>query len=277
MLSLLAGLLFAANKLIFRKVFTKDVHPIAFLSAHDSIAGLLLLPVALFNLSYPHSTKTWLALIVGVLLIFVANLFAALSLKYTEASIYQIVGQLRNVVTLIGGYILFNEAINLGKVVSIALVILGVIIAIKEKSRLQLSKGVVYAFISGITIALAFLFIKEATVDVKPAFSASLSLIVSGLLAYCLITVKHERPAKLVPTEHRKQLLIAALIFAVFELVLFTALNLGQASKVTPATQSSMIFTLIGGYIFLHERNRIKQKLIGGGLVALGIGLLLFV
>lgn len=276
-LALLAGLLFSINKLIFRAVFTKEVEPISFMAAHDFIAGALLLPVALINFTLPHNPKTWLGLVLGILFIFIANLFAALSLKKTEASLYQIAGQLRHIVTLFGGYLLFSEALTVSKAVSIVLIMLGVFIAIKEKSKLHITRGVNYAFISALAIGLAFLFIKLASVDVKPAVSASLSLIVSGVLAYILLIFRRKRPTKLVPVVHIPQLVVAAIIFAVFEFVLFTALNIGQASRVTPVTQSSMIFTLIGGYIFLNERQRIRQKVIGGLVIAVGIGLLYFV
>lgn len=66
-------------------------------------------------------------------------------------------------------------------------------------------------------------------------------------------------------------------IFAIFEFVFFTALAVGEASKVTPVTQSSMIFTLIGGYLFLHEKQHMLQKLIGSILIAIGIVSLYFI
>jgi len=38
-----------------------------------------------------------------------------------------------------------------------------------------------------------------------------------------------------------------------------------------------MIFTLIGGYLFLNEKDRIKQKVIGGTLIVIGIAMLYFI
>ncbi len=71
-------------------------------------------------------------------------------------------------------------------------------------------------------------------------------------------------------------LLIAAIIFAVFEVVLYTALDIGEASKVTPVMQSSMVFTLIGGYLFLNERANLLKKTIGSAIIIAGIVLLYF-
>lgn len=276
-LALLAGVLFAANRLIFRAVFTRGTNPIVFLAAHELLAGLLLLPVALINFSLPHSGKTWLTLSLGVVLIFLADLFAALSLQKIEASLYQIVAQLRHIVVLFGAYFIFTESITPSKIVSIIVIMLGVAIALSDKARIKITKGIVYAVFNTVCIAFGFLCIKMASTDVKPAVTASISLIGSGLLAYLLLIVLGQRSAKLIPTKHRKELLIAALIFAAFALALYTALKLGEASRVTPVSQSSLIFTLVGAYIFLNERTRLKQKIIGSTLIAAGIGLLYFV
>lgn len=276
-LSLFAGFLFAANRLIVRSVLTKKVSPMAFGAVHEMLAGLLLLPVGLYFFSLPHNLTTWIALALGIFFIFLCDLFAFLALKHIEASLYQIIGQLRHIVVLLGAFLLFTEAISLEKIISIILIIVGVSVAMISKSKIAINRGTMYALVSTICIALAFLFIKVTTVDVSPAFSSSVSLIISGLLMYLLLIVKRDRPKQLIPTAQRRKFISAAVLFAFFELSLFTALSIGEASKVTPVTQSSMIFTLIGGYVFLNERTNLKQKIIGSVLIAIGIGLLYFI
>ncbi len=275
LLALVAGLLFAINKLIFRAVFVKEVNPVSFLAIHDGLAGLLLLPLALLSFTLPQSPKVWAALVLGILFIFIANYFAALSLKNTEASIYQIVGQSRHVVVLFGAAILFSEPILPIKIISVLLIIAGVVVAIKQNTKIKLTKGIVYALISGVAIGLAFLFIKLAAEDVRPVVSASMALIISGFLSYLVTVVMKHKDTK-IAVEHRSQLLIASIIFAVFELTLFTALDIGEASRVTPVTQSSMIFTIVGAYIFLNERKHLTQKVVGASLIVLGIAILYF-
>lgn len=276
-LSLVAGLLFAANRLIARSILAKKTNALAFGAVHELLASLLLLPVGLFFFTLPQSGKTWLALVLMVLFIFLCDLFAFLSLRSIEASLYQIIGQLRHVVVLFGAYVMFTEVISLNKVASIVLIIFGVIVALAGKAKLKVTRGTVYALLSTAFIALAFLCVKVVSVDVSPVFAAALGLTVSGMLMYALFLRQSNRPATLVPTGHRAQLVAAAVIFAVFEAAMFSALALGEASKVTPVTQSSMIFTLIGGYLFLGEKEHLAQKIAGCGLIALGIGLLYLV
>lgn len=275
-LSLLSGLLFAANRLIVRSALTKNVNPLAFGAVHELIAGVLLLPIAHLNFKLPQTNEVWIALILSVFFIFLADLFSVLSLRDTEASLFQIVGQLRHGVVLIGAYILFSEAITLSKIISILLITLGVGLALMEKSKIKITRGVMYAFLSTISIGFGFLFIKQTLVEIHPAVSGSFSFIIAGLLMYILLIARGGHKTR-VKFGSRQQLFAAGAIFAVFELVLFTALALGEASRVTPVTQSSMVFTLIGGYLFLGEKTRLKQKIIGSTLITAGIVLLYFI
>lgn len=276
-LSLVAGLTFAANRLIVRSVFTQSSNPLAFGAVHELLAGLFLLPIALFYFSLPQSPQIWMALSAGVFLIFLTDLFAFLALRNIEASLLQIINQLRHVVILFGAFLLFTEIISFTKILATLLIILGIFIALKGKSNLMINKGTIYGVLSTICISFALLFIKMASVDVAPAFSASLGFIVAGVLIYFLLLVRGERPAHFLPATHRKELFLAAGIFAVFELVLFIALAIGEASRVSPITQSSLIFTILGGYIFLNERSHMRQKIIGSAFIALGIGMMYFI
>lgn len=249
----------------------------AFGATHEMLAGLLLLPVGIFYFSLPQSLPIWAAFISGLLLIFFADLFGFLALQRVEASILQIIGQFRHIVVLIGAYFFFTEAITLMKLAAICFIILGIFVAIHEKTKFEISKGILYSFLSSLSIALGLLFIKMASVDVSPALSAPLGLLLAGFLLYLVILFQEKHPRNLLPTSHRKELFLTAGIFAVFELVFFIALVIGEASKVTPVTQSSMIFTIIGGYVFFNERSQMRQKIVGSVLIALGIILMYFI
>ena len=276
-LALLSGFLFATNRLLVRATLTKQINPMLFGAAHEILAGLLLLPLGLFYFSLPHSVHTWIALFVGMFFIFLCDLLAFLALEKIEASVYQIIGQLRHVIVLFSAYFLLTEAITVTKIVSIILIILGVYAALIVKSHITITKGTLYAFLSTVFISFAFLAIKIVTVDVSPAFSGALSLLFSGFAISTILLTKRTKPTKMIAIIRNKQLLLAAGIFALFEFSLFTALEIGQASKVTPVNQSSLVFTLLGGYLFLNERDLLKQKIFGSALIAIGIALLYFI
>lgn len=277
-LSLLAGFFFAVNRLIVRSALVKNINPMAFGAIHEVLAGLILLPIAIFSFSLPHSPKIWIALVLAVFFNFLSDLFTFLSLRKIEASLYQIIGQLRHVVVLVGAYFLFTEAISFSKVVSIALIILGVALSFAGgKAKLKFNRETFYAFLSAVFIGCSFLFIKIVTTDVSPALFGSLSLIVSGLLIYLIIFLRREHRGDLRIFGFWKKTVVAAVIFAGFVIAFFNALAVGEASRVTPVTQSSLIFTLAGGYLFLGEKTSIVRKIFASSLIAAGIGLLYFI
>ncbi len=276
-LSLIVGLTFTANRLIIRSVFTKNSNPLAFGGVHELLAGLFLLPIGLFYFSLPQSPQTWLALSLGIFLIFLTDLFAILSLRKLEVSLYQIISQLRHVIVLFGAYLFFTEVISFPKIISIFFIMFGIFIALRGKTKIKMTKETLYAFCSTICISFGLLFIKMASVDVHPAFSASLSFTIAGILILLVLLIKGHHPAHLIPREHKKELFIAAGLFSIFELALFTALAIGEASRVTPVTQSTLIFSVIGGYLFLNERNHMKQKILGSLLIAIGIVIMYFI
>ena len=275
-LSLIVGLSFTINRLIIRAVFTKNSNPMAFGAVHELLAGLFLLPIGLYFFSLPQSPTTWIALILGIFFIFLTDLFAFLAIRHLEISLFQIISQLRHIVVLFGAFFFFAEPITLIKVISIFFIMLGIYIAVKGKSHFHKNKATFYALLSTISISLGVLFIKMASVDVSPAFSAALSFIIGGFLIMLILLIRGEHPKNFIIKEHKKELVIAAGFFSLFELTLFAALAIGEASKVTPVTQSTMIFTLIGGYLFLRERDHMKQKIAGSILIAFGIILLYF-
>jgi drug/metabolite transporter (DMT)-like permease len=276
-LALLGGLLFATNRMMVRSILSKGTDPIAFMAIHELIAGILLLPFAFVNLHLPHDYNHWLLLLVAVIMIFFADFYGFLSLNRIEASLFQIIGQFRHIIVLFGGFLFFSESLTISKVLAVALIIFGVLITLLEKARLKTNIGYVYALLSVVSISLASLAIKADTNTVSIAFLASASLIVSGVLAAGISLVRHENMRPLIRSNVRNQLLLAAVIFSVFEFVYFAALGKGEASKVIPVTQSSMIFTLIGGYLFLGERDNMAKKILGSSLIIVGIVLLYFV
>jgi len=145
------------------------------------------------------------------------------------------------------------------------------------KSKMVINRGTSYAVLSTLFIGLGFLFIKMATRDVAPIFAGAITLTTSGLLMYAILFFQGKQMSQLKAVGNPQQVSMAIVVFTIFEIALFTALSIGEASRVTPVTQSSMIFTLIGGYLFLHERDHMKQKIIGCIIIALGIGMLYFV
>lgn len=275
-LAISAGFLFAVNRLIIRTIARKSGNTLGLVVIHDLIAGALLLPFALINATIPSTLAVWLLVGVISVLILMADWFATKSLADIEASLYQIIGQLRHIIVLIGAVILFSEALSFAKVVAIFVLIAGVAVALFDAEKIKISKGVVDGFWSTAFIAVASLLIKEASTDISAALLASIALFVAGLIGTVLLNFKVAL-LKDVYKKTKTRLLTAAAIFALFEFMFFKALEIGEASRVTPATQSSLVFTIAGGYLFLNERSSMARKIIGSVLIAVAIAMIYFV
>jgi drug/metabolite transporter (DMT)-like permease len=278
-LALISGLLFAINKLIFRFALKGGkVNALTFISIHELIAGLLILPFALRSMPYDATSYVVLLIIATTLLIFAADVLSTFALQKIEAGFYQIIGQLRHPVVLIGASYLFDETLDLQKLIAVSLVVIGVLIALYDKNKLlKLNIGIIQAILSTVFIAFGFLLIKITTRYVEPIALGSISLTGAGLLGLMVAGSTKNLYVRHMNTNTKRLLLAAAIIFAIFEVVLYTALDIGEASKVTPVMQSSMVFTLVGGYIFLQERSNLIQKIIGSIVIILGITILYFV
>jgi drug/metabolite transporter (DMT)-like permease len=134
-LSLLSGLCFAASRVVSRALLKKQGNALAFTAVHDFIAGFALLPFIFINVHWPSQGLTWLYFAGIVVFAFLSDWLAFLALKSIDASSYQIVNQIRHVFILLGGLVVFSEAITFIKVVAIACIMVGVVVALYEKTR----------------------------------------------------------------------------------------------------------------------------------------------
>lgn len=272
--SLLAGFAFAASRGVARFVLREKGSVLAFTAVHDVLAGLVLLPFIGWQLHLPTEASTWLFFCFFVVVAFLSDWTAFMTLKYIGISLYQIISQLRHVLIIFGGLVFFSEAITFAKVASIAIIIVGVIIAIYEKSTID-KKGVWYAFVSMFFGAVLFLVAKRTVADFSEMAFASFGLIAAGLLSLCFLRFSIPKVVNEIKVQ-RWWLVFAAALFSIFEFSLFTALHLGEASRVVPVTQSSLVFAVLGGIILLREHDHMIRKIIGMLVISFGIGILYF-
>ena len=276
-LSILAGLAFAVARVVARFLLKKKGSPLAFTAIHDFIAGLTILPLAIIYFRLPENNITWVYFAGVVVFAFLADWSAFTALKKIDISLYQIITQIRHILIIIGGLLVFSEAITIFKLFSVLLIIVGVIVALYVKSKIKLDKrGVWLSALSTVAAVIAFLFAKQTLLDFSTETAVSLELILIGLLSFTFLGFSYRRLHQELVINGRG-LVISGIIFGVFELLLFLALSVGEASRVVPAVQSSLIFAVIAGVVFLKERSNITQKIVGTILIMMGIGLLYLV
>lgn len=268
--SILAGLSFALARAISRVYLKKQGDALAFTSIHDFVAGFVLLPIIFFGFHWPTLGITWIFFLGIVLFAFLSDWLAFLALKTTDVSIYQIVNQVRHIFVLIGGLLLFAEAINTYKLVAVILIIFGVLITLYQKTKFYWNKGIILTTLSTLAAVVAFIFVKFTVRDFSEIALASIELMAIGFLSFGLMRFN---TANLLSEFriNKKGLILSGFFFGLFEFLLFYALKIGDISKVVPTIQSSLIFGVLIGIIFLGERERIWQKIIGMVIIVIGI------
>ncbi len=243
----------------------------AFFCLQDFIAGLCLLPF--ISLSFPQTIIPWIIFIFVIFSAFITDYFSALALQNTGVSIYQIVAQVRHILALVLGMILFSEPIMILKVVGIGFIVLGVIIALFQRQKNIFDKGFYYSLISTLGAVAIFVFYKYALEYFEISTLASLALIGASFIG--LGTLKFNvKSWKDKFVLNRSGVIFSSIAFALFLYCLLSAIKTGEISRVIPVNQGSLIFAVLMEMVFLKERDHIVRKLIGVTLIMGGIFLM---
>jgi transporter family protein len=269
--AILAGFLFAVSSIVSRFVLREQGNALAYTALHDFLAGLVLVPfIFLFGFHFSINIIIWFFILLYIISAFFADWLRFVTFKHLDVSLYQIVAQTRHIFMLLGGLLVFGELLTVSKIFAVFLIILGVFVALFKKNNFKWSVGIWYAIISSFFAVLAFIFVKLIVVDFSEVATASIGLMSVGLISFLAGRGDWQK----VQNEwriNRWGILVAASLFGFFEFTLFMALKLGEVSKVVPVTQSSLVFAVLGGIIFLKERSNLAQKLAGMSVVILGI------
>lgn len=274
-LALLAGLFFAGARVLSRAFLRTQGNALAFTAIHDFVAGLVLLPFLFWHLKWPEHSITWVYFAGIVITAFLADWLSFVALKKIDVSLYQIINQVRHIFILIGGLLFFSEKITSIKIFAVVLISLGVIVAIFEKHKIT-KNGIFITVLSTLFAVGGFLFVKATVVDFSETAAASLELLAIGLLSFSLLGF-NPRTIMRELSMQKWGLIISGVLFGGFEVSLFYALKVGEASRVIPVTQSALVFTLIGGIFLLGERTNIVTKIVGTIIIAAGIALMYIV
>jgi drug/metabolite transporter (DMT)-like permease len=168
---------------------------------------------------------------------------------------------------------LFGENITLKKVLAILLIVLGNLLAVYKNSAIKFNRGFALALIATVCFGLALTIDKRASVAYSLPVYSFITFFVPALYNVSLPPL----PFNIIICEFKrapwKMLLLAALSVLSYYFTL-KAFGGADASKVIPIVNSSTIFVVLAGAIFLNERSHLNKKVIAGICVIIGILLL---
>jgi len=159
-----------------------------------------------------------------------------------------------------GAYLLRAESIKVGVLEPIKLLL-------KEKGqRYMLMAAFLFSFLA--------VFFKKAILNSSPFFAFAITQLLSTLFL-TLFFLKRKTLGMLLrkTTDNFKLLFVASIVGFLAGLTLFAAFKLGLAAYVVSVKRTSILFTIILGYIFFREDHIIRSLLIGI-IMVLGIFLI---
>lgn len=218
----------------------------------------------------------WVVLVLAGLVWAFQQLLAFKSLRFTAASIREPLYQTKLLWAALFALMLVGEVFAPGKLVGFALVFAGaLVIAYRQEPGESTPQGVVLVAASACLTGLGYVLDKLALFH----FSVTLYAILVSVLAGLLIighAARHGRLALVLPflKRHPKAVLLASFTGAASYWLQIKAMSIGPVGTIAALLELSMVFTALGGIVFLNEKQAVGRKLVGVALAIAGAWIL---
>ena len=135
---------------------------------------------------------------------------------------------------------------------------------------------IVYAILSAVFASLTAILSKIGMAGINSNLATAIRTVVVLFMAWALvfITGQHNNLGSLTK-QNWIFLILSGIATGLSWLCYFQALQIGEASVVVPIDKFSVVITMVLAFLFLGEKLDL-QKLVGGGLIAMGTLVLVF-
>lgn len=272
-LALSTAVLSATFNLLSRKLAVKSISPRAFSFVFNFWAAIFAGIIFLFQTKNFQISSF---IIVGLIILSVAlyGLFERLQFfarKQIEASNITILFRISPIITFIGSIFVFNEILTFNKLIGfIFIIIASFLVTYRKETKFSLNKPFLIVAVCAIALGLSRIVDKGV---VNTGFSVdfyNFILWVGPLLFIYLPYIPRKELKGEMIVGSWKIPLTALINVAVLYTQLY-ALSLADASLVIPVISASTVLTVIGGIVFLNERENILKKILAAITVFIGI------
>lgn len=254
-----------------------------------AISGIVTIPFLLFIIiafyRFPKVDLTfWVSILVSVGIGIFAAILAYKAIRESEISLVNPISAFNPIFTVIISYIILRETISPKEIFGILTIIVGAytlqIAKAKEgflkpfKTLIQ-HKGVRFSLIAYFLWAITPIFEKTAighTYPSVPPFASLVGLGISTFVFSFLVLMKPKTP-KIFSKKNILLFLFLGLLGGVGQTAAFSAFSLARLGLVTSVFKTSMIFTVIFGWVIFKEKD-FKERLLGSAIMLLGVILL---
>jgi len=281
LLLVLVNVLTGSLARIFQKILlkNKESDPFAFSFIFQLIVAFLFLIHTLIyqQLNFPNLYGLSLNILIMSLFYSLGNIFTFKAFKLTEASEVAVIFSSNTLWSVLAAIILLGEELSTNKISGISLVIIGLIAINYRKTDWKINKGHAYALLGAFLFGVAFT--NDALILNRFKNVSSYMTIAFLLPGITTLFFKPKAINNLPYFLHFKiipSLLFCCFLYFLASLTIFEAYKSGgNASIISPISQSSLVLTVIISYIFLKERDHLLNKIVGTLITFTGILLLI--
>ncbi len=221
---------------------------------------------------FPTNPTAYLWLLILGLVEVVSVYLYMRSHQLTELSLSTFVIKLQLIWTPIMAWIFLGEVLSIKSYGAILVILAGIYLAVSPQTRKK-DKGVMITLLSSAVISVLALLMKKSA----GLASTSLLMVMMSMPSVIILPILMKQARKRIQQTSKNILkngLAGVTANAIGMYLYVAAMRLESASKVVAVYQSMMVVAVIFGVVFLKEKQHLKLKLIGMGIVILGLGII---
>ncbi|MDD5547754.1 MAG: EamA family transporter [Candidatus Pacebacteria bacterium] len=261
---------------IIHKYILKNVEAYPYAFFGNLVSAAISLPLAAINFSFPKSGNAILFLGIASILWAVLAVSAFIAYKKTDLSLREPVSQSRIIWTFILGILLLGETATIFKTIATALIFLGISLLIwhpeRKWGRLT-DPGILWTLGSALLASIVAIVDKASLGYFNPEVYNFLVYLFPTILLAVFLPKNIEGFKHLLRT--KGWIAFAGTIIQTasyyFTLKTFSVMDITLAY---PLLQMVTLLTVIGGIIFLKEKEHFRQKILATAVVVIGMILL---
>jgi len=269
--SVAIGLTYIVNKKISHEKFNASTFTflISYVNAFISI------PLLFFNFYITENPSLWVLIIVSAATYGFSSYFSFKAYKIADASTVSLVHKLNVVFAAVVGILFLSENYSNLSYFGLLLIVISNLFIIYDGKRINIDKGIFYAFLMALMSALAAVFDKIILRDFSSFTYVFVNSVLTGLIFSFRKNIFSEG-IQLFKQNTKLVLTTSVLNVGSWAAFLFVLQNT-TVSKTFPIYKSlSLIVPVILGIIVLKETNKLWQKVAGTMIGVIGIILLAF-
>lgn len=268
-LAILSGFIFTAVGLVTRHVLRQKKDAWAFSFYYSAIGALTALPFFILHPKVADDQGPWMIMLLVGLLIVVQNFLNFKSSNILSASIQGSIMKFRLIWVFLIGLLFLQESFTFLKLGGTLLTVLAGIVILAKFKKTDSMKGVGLAFSSTIAYAIVIGLYKLLFSSFNSQSLTFFIFLIPAVLNLIIMPDRFHRIIR-IAKENGRGVLLACVLGGFGNLVMNTALSIGEASKVLVIIEAFLILTLVGEHIVLKERDHLPIKIIAVLMATVG-------